>query len=64
MDGPGSSSLTAEQQQWYLDRFGERYVGVQEQPFVVVDDKAAPRASRAERRRNRFRPRMVPRGQF
>lgn len=29
---PGSSSLTAEQTDWYRGRFGEAYVRVQDQP--------------------------------
>lgn len=29
----GSSKLTAEQQDYYANRFGERYVAVQEQPL-------------------------------
>jgi hypothetical protein len=44
----GSSKLTEEQQQVYVDKFGVRYVRVQEMPA---------RASRKERRRRRFRPR-------
>lgn len=29
---PGTSPLTAEQQDWYKARFGQRYLSVQEQP--------------------------------
>lgn len=44
----GSSELTVEQQQVFVDKFGVRYLRVQQMPSV---------ASRRERRRRQFRPR-------
>jgi hypothetical protein len=44
----GSHKLTPEQQDYYEQRFGMRFVRVQETPIV---------ASRKERRRRRYRPR-------
>lgn len=59
---PGSGPLNAEQQEWYYRRFGERYVCVQTTPFTVNEKgETVMRASRAERRRNKFRPNMEPR---
>jgi hypothetical protein len=44
----GSSQLTADEQQVYMDKFQEHYLRVQQTPQM---------ASRKERRRRRFRPR-------
>lgn len=66
---PGSTKLTPEQSDYYLNKFGVRYTHVQDQPFTRIaladgsPDGLRPiqhviAASRAERRRNRFRPRM------
>jgi hypothetical protein len=44
----GSSKLTADDQQVYVEKFGERYLRVQQMPQM---------ASRKVRRRRRFRPR-------
>lgn len=43
----GSSNLDPDQQDFYVRRFGRRYLAVQQQPQV---------ASRAERRRRKFKP--------
>lgn len=47
MTATGHSDLDPEQQQFYEDKFGERYVGVQWQPGTMT---------RAERRDRKFRP--------
>lgn len=46
----GSSNLDPEQQEFYVARFGRRYVAVQQTPQL---------ASRAERRRRRFKPKQA-----
>lgn len=58
MSAHGSSKLNEEQTEFYRARFGLAYRHVQTTPFVA-DEHGRPvaRASRAERRRRRFRPR-------
>jgi hypothetical protein len=57
----GETHLTPEQSDWYQRRFGERFVAVQPTPFTVdANGKTVARASRRERRRNRFQPRRTP----
>lgn len=49
MSADGTSNLTPEEQDVYLERFGERYVTVQWHPGA---------ASRKERRERQFRPKL------
>jgi hypothetical protein len=54
----GSTNLNEEQRAFYTHRYGLRYVAVQQTPFTFDETgKVWPRASRAERRRMRFKPR-------
>lgn len=46
---PGTTPLTPEEQDWYQQKFGERYVAVQWHPGA---------ASRKERRERQFRPKL------
>lgn len=57
MDTPGSTNLTPEQQQWYLERTGERFVTIPDRARQVTGSDGLPLylLSRRERRLQRFR---------